>query len=50
MEKPVPKTIEALDYHECRDWIEEKYNIKTRDYLAFLGYWKNQRGLFYKRK
>jgi len=36
MNKPEPKYAHGptLDYHECETYIEEKYNIKVRDYLG----------------
>jgi hypothetical protein len=37
--KPEPRQHHApcLDYHECRDFIEEKYDIRTRDFARFKG-------------
>lgn len=32
MEKPVPQTQTALDYIQCRDYLEDKYDYKERDY------------------
>lgn len=33
--KPTKKIIvEGFDYHECTKYIEEKYNINTRDYAG----------------
>ena len=35
-EKPQSKTMQYFDYHECRDFIEEKYKIKVRDYAGMF--------------
>jgi len=32
MNKPQPKTKSALDYHECRDYINDKHNIDIDNY------------------
>lgn len=32
MTKPKPKTRATLDFSECTDFIENKYNIDTRDF------------------
>jgi hypothetical protein len=35
VKKPtVKKGPEYLDYHECNNYIEKKYNIQTRDFLG----------------
>lgn len=34
MKKPKPKIIKRLDYHECKDYIEEKLGYKLRDTLG----------------
>lgn len=33
LEKPKKKSKEYYDYRECRDFIENKFGYKTRDYL-----------------
>jgi len=35
--KPTKKTRESLDYHECRDYLEDKYKFKERDYAGHFG-------------
>ena len=39
MEKPTPTYAHeaTLDYIKCRDFIEDKYQIKTRDYAGKFG-------------
>lgn len=41
MKKPQPKAKAkmALDYHECRDYLQEKYDYQERDYA---GKWTNK--------
>lgn len=34
MKKPVKKTMEYLDFNECQDWINYKYDIDIRDYAG----------------
>ncbi len=34
MEKPKFKTLQYLDYHECRDYIEHKLGYSLRDTLG----------------
>lgn len=34
MNKPSPQSKTALDYHECRDYLQAKYNYNERDYDA----------------
>lgn len=33
-DKPKPETQTALDFHDCRDYIEKKYKIQMRDYAG----------------
>lgn len=41
MKKPKPINRPSLDFSDCTRYIEEKYKIKTRDYLNSLGqYWE----------
>jgi len=37
MDKPVKKTREAFDYHECRDYLQDKYQYSERDYAGHFG-------------
>ncbi|MHA2280198.1 MAG: hypothetical protein ACXAC5_04925 [Promethearchaeota archaeon] len=39
MDKPVKKTMEYLDFNECQEWINHKYNINIRNYagMKFTG-------------
>lgn len=32
--KPKPKIRKVLDYRECTEFVEKKYNIKTGDYAG----------------
>jgi hypothetical protein len=34
MNKPTPKTKTAYSYTECRDYLQEKYGYKERDYAG----------------
>lgn len=34
LEKPQPKTQVAYDWHECAEFINEKYGINIRDYAG----------------
>ena len=38
MTKPKVKTKKYLDYNECRNFLEEKYEYKERDYLGKFKY------------
>jgi len=37
MKKPTPHTRIALDYHECRDYLQQKYNYNENDYANKFG-------------
>lgn len=37
MEKPVPQPHAALDYHQCRDYLQEKYKYNENDYARRVG-------------
>lgn len=34
MEKPTKHGKEYYDYHECRDYLQEKYRFNARDYAG----------------
>jgi hypothetical protein len=34
MNKPTRKTREYLDYNECAEWINHKYNVDIRNYAG----------------
>jgi hypothetical protein len=34
MDKPIPKTKEAYDYRECRDYLQWKYGYDEQDYTG----------------
>lgn len=34
MDKPQPKTLIYYDYHECRNYLQEKYGYNERDYAG----------------
>jgi len=34
MKKPGKRTKEYYDYHECRDYLQEKYSYDERDYAG----------------
>lgn len=35
MDKPIKHTRTYFDYHECRDYLQEKYRYDERDYAGY---------------
>jgi len=47
MKKPEKHTVEFYDYSEIRDYVENKYSIKTRDYARkweYVSEWHKKKG------